>query len=232
MNTNDSNSSTSPSFGVDTTIRIAALDALSVDPTIAVTLLRDDGKILWGNMQAAKLWAGENASLNEYTGRNIRDLHPKEWDTPRQEVLSRVKATGRPVVLRLMWKGKQYFALFRIVKGSLLEHDRYLIVTRHVPSGEKFNLPTESTYDFMEADAIGLGHLDILTPREIEVLALVGQGMSTREISQILSRSEKTIENHRYAISKKLESSSPVRLAEIARQAGLSVKDAERPRVQ
>ena len=60
---------------------------------------------------------------------------------------------------------------------------------------------------------------------------LVGQGMRPREIAQTLSRSEKTVENHRYSMSRKLESSSPVRLAEIALQAGLTVKDAERQRV-
>jgi DNA-binding CsgD family transcriptional regulator len=231
MNTPSAGDNPSSNFGVDSTIRGAALDALSMDPTIAVTLLRDDGKILWANAQSARLWGGDRATLAEYVGRNIRDLQPKEWDQARQETFARVKSTGRPVVLRLMWKGKQYYSLFRLVKGSLLEHDRYLIVTRHVPSGEKFSTPTESTYELVEAEAIGLGHLDILTPREVEVLALIGQGMSTREISNMLSRSEKTIENHRYAISKKLESSSPVRLAEIARQAGLTVKDAERQRV-
>lgn len=218
-------------FGVDTNVRLTVFDALSVDPSVAVSLMRDDGKILWGNAQAARLWVGEQATPQDYIGRNIHDLQPKEWNSPRQDAFARVRAEGRPVVLRLMWKGKQYFSLFRLVKGSLLEHDRFLTVTRHVAATDKEKSPIDSTFDLIEADAVGLGHLDILTPRELEVLALVGQGLSTREISRTLSRSEKTIENHRYAISKKLEASSPVRLAEIARQAGLSVKDAERTRI-
>lgn len=218
-------------FGVDTNVRLTVFDAMSVDPSVAVSLMRDDGKILWGNEQAARLWVGERATVPDYIGRNIHDLQPKEWNSTRQEVFGRVRADGRPVVLRLMWKGKQYFSLFRLVKGSLLEHDRFLVVTRHVPAAENEASLIDSSFDLVEADAVGLGHLDILTPRELEVLALVGQGLSTREISQTLSRSEKTVENHRYAISKKLEASSPVRLAEIARQAGLSVKDAERNRI-
>ncbi len=222
---------TNGEFGVDTNVRLTVFDAMSVDPSVAVSLMRDDGKILWGNEQAARLWVGERATAQDYIGRNIHDLQPKEWNSTRQEVFGRVRAEGRPVVLRLMWKGKQYFSLFRLVKGSLLEHDRFLVVTRHVPTTDKEVSPIDSSFDLIEADAVGLGHLDILTPRELEVLALVGQGLSTREISQTLSRSEKTVENHRYAISKKLEASSPVRLAEIARQAGLSVKDAERNRI-
>jgi DNA-binding CsgD family transcriptional regulator len=231
LNNQESSKPTQSHFGIDTDVRLTAMSALATDPSVAVTLMRDDGKILWGNERAAKLWAGEHATVQEYIGRDIKDLQPKEWNSIRQEIFARVRSGGRPVVLRLMWKAKQYFSLFRLIKGSLLEHDRFLIVTRHVPSEEPTRSPIDSTFELMEADAIGLGHLDVLTPRELEVLALVGQGMSTKEISRALSRSEKTIENHRYSIGKKLESSSPVRLAEIARQAGLTVKDAERGRV-
>jgi DNA-binding CsgD family transcriptional regulator len=231
MSNQDSDKISPPAFGVDTSIRGVALEALSTDPTVSVTLLRDDGKVVWGNDRAAKLWVSETATSKDYIGRDIKDLQPKEWIPMRQEMIAKLRSSDRPVVLRLMWKGLQFFSLCRLVKGSMLEHDRFLIVTRHVPSTEKNYNPISKDYELIEAEAVGLGHLDVLTPREIEVLALVGQGMSTKEISKCLSRSEKTIENHRYAISKKLECSSPVRVAEIARQAGLTTKDAERSRV-
>ena len=35
-----------------------------------------------------------------------------------------------------------------------------------------------------------------MTPRELEVLALIGQGASNREIAQTLFLSEGTVENH------------------------------------
>lgn len=225
------NSPDADQFAVDSMVRSAAIDALAVDPTVAVSLMRDDGKILWGNVQAARLWVNETATVDQYIGRNIHDLQPKEWDPVREKMFAAVRTSGKPVVLRLMWKGKQYYSLFRLLKGSMLERDRFLILTRHVPSSDPAHSPIDSGYEVIEADAVGLGHLEVLTPRELEVLALVGQGLSTREIAQTLSRSEKTVENHRYAMSRKLESSSPVRLADIARQAGLTVKDAERQRV-
>ncbi|MEM9505849.1 MAG: response regulator transcription factor, partial [Cyanobacteria bacterium P01_E01_bin.43] len=37
---------------------------------------------------------------------------------------------------------------------------------------------------------------DDLTPRELEVLALIGQGASNREIAQALFLSEGTVKNH------------------------------------
>lgn len=47
--------------------------------------------------------------------------------------------------------------------------------------------------------------IDRLSRRELEVLTLIGQGHSNTRIAQILCRSAKTIESHRYRISNKLE---------------------------
>ncbi len=47
--------------------------------------------------------------------------------------------------------------------------------------------------------------LDLLTPREQEVLRLIGRGMSRIEIAKTLSRSPKTIDGHRELIMKKLD---------------------------
>lgn len=46
--------------------------------------------------------------------------------------------------------------------------------------------------------------LDTLSRRELEVLTLLGQGLSNTRIAQILCRSAKTIESHRYRIAHKL----------------------------
>lgn len=47
--------------------------------------------------------------------------------------------------------------------------------------------------------------LGSLTPRELEVLRLLGRGMSRIEIAQTLHRSPKTIDKHRAAVMKKLD---------------------------
>ena len=46
--------------------------------------------------------------------------------------------------------------------------------------------------------------INTLTPSEFEILHLIGQGRSSQEISDLLCRSIKTIETHRFNIRTKL----------------------------
>lgn len=52
--------------------------------------------------------------------------------------------------------------------------------------------------------------------KEIEVLRLVADGRSTREIAESLNRSVKTIETHKQALKDKLGADSPARLVRLA----------------
>lgn len=47
--------------------------------------------------------------------------------------------------------------------------------------------------------------LDGLTPRETEVLRLIGRGLSRREIADLIKRSPKTVDGHRESIMQKLD---------------------------
>lgn len=66
-----------------------------------------------------------------------------------------------------------------------------------------------------------LPDLDELTPREREILVLIGEGKSLMDIAQTLYRSLKTIESHRLSLGKKLGASNRVDLAKIAIAHGL-----------
>jgi DNA-binding NarL/FixJ family response regulator len=57
-----------------------------------------------------------------------------------------------------------------------------------------------------------------LSPRELEVLRLVAEGRSTREIAEALNRSVKTIESHKQALKTKLDADTPAQLMRIALQ--------------
>ncbi len=72
--------------------------------------------------------------------------------------------------------------------------------------------------------AVDDGHplLERLTPREREVLELVGRGLTLPEIAERLCRSLKTIESHRLSLGRKLEAGNRVELARIAIAAGLA----------
>jgi DNA-binding NarL/FixJ family response regulator len=67
-----------------------------------------------------------------------------------------------------------------------------------------------------------MGTLASLTPRELEILCLIGQGMATADIAKHLHRSEKTVEWHRVSLGNKLGVSNRVELARIAIRSGLT----------
>ncbi len=63
--------------------------------------------------------------------------------------------------------------------------------------------------------------LDALSPREHEVLRLISQGMSKRQIAEQLSLSVKTIDNHATSLMSKLDIHDRVGLARFAFREGL-----------
>lgn len=73
----------------------------------------------------------------------------------------------------------------------------------------------DSVPRFMQDSA---GGLESLSTRELEVLTLLGQGLSNRRIAQVLCRSDKTIESHRYRMSKKLHITNGPELVHFAIQ--------------
>jgi len=60
-----------------------------------------------------------------------------------------------------------------------------------------------------------------LTPREVEIVKLIGQGKMAKEISSMLNVSIHTIYTHRKNIMKKLQISSPVELITYAINKGI-----------
>ncbi|GAA3031353.1 hypothetical protein GCM10010448_11660 [Streptomyces glomeratus] len=64
--------------------------------------------------------------------------------------------------------------------------------------------------------------LGALSARELEVLALAGDGLSNPEIAQILTISPETAKDHLHSIYRKLGVRSRLQAAKIAWQAGIT----------
>jgi len=64
--------------------------------------------------------------------------------------------------------------------------------------------------------------LSLLTPRELQILRMIGKGMSRTQIAEAVHRSPKTIDNHRAAIMEKLDIHDRVELARYAIREKLS----------
>lgn len=84
---------------------------------------------------------------------------------------------------------------------------------RSVHAGESFIYPTLAKRLFYEVagradkktEAVRTrGHQDSLTMREVEVLQLIGEGLSNQEMAQKLFLSEKTVKNHLTNIFRKI----------------------------
>lgn len=216
--------------------------AISSEPGTGVTVLTMDGRIAYANDDIARMAFGPEARGAGYVGRNVRELFPREWAEERLALLARVVKTGEPVVTRAVWRGDQLVSWLHRIDGDAeasdegeaaepLGGERVLAITRRVGGEADLKRIGLSGLEVVESGVVRLGPLDVLTPRELEVLALLGQGLTLQEIATLLFRSHKTISRHRDALGRKLELSDRVKLAELAWKAGLTVRDAERKRV-
>ena len=94
---------------------------------------------------------------------------------------------------------------------------------RKVMRGESFLYPSAVTAlvrDYVERGGND-AHFDILTPRELEVLKLIAEAHTSKEIAQQLFISVKTVERHRQNILDKLGLRDRVELTRYAIRRGL-----------
>lgn len=220
-------------------------NALVTEPATGVTIVTMTGKVIFINDQSAKIFLGPNAASKDAIGRNLHDMFPAKWVEERLEIFRNVIRSNKPVRLRSIWQGHQHVSWIHHVEAlgedsvepgepsSQSVPDRFLVITRRVSGdvGKDRIVAPDHHYDSRESEVVDLGALDVLTPRELEVLALLGQGLSLKEIAGTLFRSVKTVDNHRAALGKKLAINDRIKLAEVALRAGLTIKDAERKRL-
>jgi DNA-binding NarL/FixJ family response regulator len=142
--------------------------------------------------------------------------------------LSRRRPELRLLMLS-MHDNEQYFfeALKAGASGYVLKSaaDRDLVeACRATMRGEPFIYPAAVTAlirDHLEKASDGEQHREILTPRELEVLKLIAEAHSSKEIAQILVISIKTVERHRANILEKLGMRDRVELTHYAIRRGL-----------
>jgi DNA-binding CsgD family transcriptional regulator len=186
-------------------------------PGIGVVIFRADGTYVYVNDEAARLFHGENPP--DFTGKRIAELHTPEVATEWTGVLSRVAESRRPMLVRTIRRGVQLQSALWPVDDRAGREKHVLCVTRQ---GQR----DVDNLEVHETQYIDLGPLDVLTSRELEVLALLGQGLNIPQIAQTIHRSPRTIERHRDSIAAKLKVRDRVGLAQLAQAAGLELRDA------
>jgi DNA-binding NarL/FixJ family response regulator len=78
----------------------------------------------------------------------------------------------------------------------------------HVMRGEKYLSPSiarKVVFEYLKGTHSGRAKLAELTPRQREVLTLISEGHSTKDIARILNISVKTVETHRAQLMERLD---------------------------
>ncbi len=133
------------------------------------------------------------------------------------------------VLILSMHDSERYFfeALAAGASGYVLKTvaDRDLVeACRATMRGEPFlyaGAVTALIRDHLEHVREGNGRTDVLTPRELEIVKLIAEAHSSKEIADLLVISIKTVERHRANILEKLGMRDRVELTRYAIRRGL-----------
>lgn len=210
--------------------------ALGSDPMSGVAIFGLGGAVIWANPQLSKLFRGPDASPAQSIGRKLKEVYPESFANEVVSVIDQAAASGKPALMRTIWRGEQIYTWVQPIKpepsdsGEVAE-TQVLTISRKVRGDETAkDLFPMVEFEKFDTKVINLGPLDVLSTRELEVLALLGQGLSAADIASVLHRSVKTINTHRESIGKKLKIDDRVKLAVVAQRAGLRLADAARER--
>lgn len=200
-------------------------ELMKLDPSVGFSVVDESGTVRYTNGRAAELFL--KAQPEDVVGKSLRDLFGKDWAEERMEILEQVKETDKPAIVRHIRHGRQIQSTIYLASENDDAEAVFVVLT---VEGEQDPKDPEQ-FRIIESKYAHFGPLDPLTKREVEVLALVGYGMSTQQIADALHRSPRTIENHCDALRQKLSSANRVQLAEFARKANLRIEDAELKRL-
>ncbi|MGH3051317.1 MAG: response regulator [Gaiellaceae bacterium] len=178
--------------------------------------------------------AGDGIEAVELARANEVDLALLDVTMPRMTGLEAAREIHRakpdlPILILSMHDDEQYFfeALKAGAAGYVLKSvaDKELVeACRATLRGETFLYPAgvaALVRDYVERQDGRGGKEEPLTPRELEVVKLIAEANSTKEIAELLVLSPKTVERHRSNILEKLGLKDRVELTRYAIRRGL-----------
>jgi PAS domain S-box-containing protein len=190
--------------------------ALTEDTAVSVLLLDADGTILFVNEQAMVEF---NLPRDQVLGKNYASFFAPEFGEERLSFFQRVCESASTLLVEHTFNGQRRRTTLRPFPADASGSPRILMMCRPAMIHET---PPPAGHQVIRARHNDLGTLASLTPREMEILCLIGQGLATADIAKHLHRSEKTVEWHRVSLGNKLGVSNRVELARIAIRSGLT----------
>ncbi len=196
---------------------------------LSLIVLTPEGIVVYANAVAINGFPGVNQETIK--GKHLADLMPSAWAQERIGYMQQAAQTGKTVPMVDLLSGTRLYTTLRPIEIEHHGHKETLIFITVEPVSPIQLQWIRSQFqdgEIIMAEHIDLGRLSVLTAREIEVLALMGQGLRQKEIATKLCRSISTIDRHRERIGEKLGIKDRADLITIAREAGLEVEDAHR----
>ncbi len=194
-------------------------DLLSDAGAPAVVADPFSSRVLWANGGFAALY-GRGAKADKLPGMLLADLTNDEAAAERIGICREVVRTGEARIVRDLWNGRAMCVTVRpIAPWDGAPSGAILAVFRSVwpeQPGMEGDCPSTQT-----VQNVDLGPLAALSKRELEVLGLIGAGMTNAQIATSLHRTAKTVEAHRTSLALKLGVTTRVELAAVAARAGL-----------
>ena len=133
---------------------------------------------------------------------------------------------GRRVIFLTMYEDEEYLlqCLDAGASGYILKDapaPRLIGAVRDVNAGRKYLSPQvlgKLVDDFRSRSTTGMARGSTLTPREREVIKMLAEGNSVRQIAGILGLSVKTVEAHKFNLMRKLDIHNKAQLVQYAIQ--------------
>jgi DNA-binding CsgD family transcriptional regulator len=202
--------------------------ALCHDAGFAVTVCDREGNIVYANEHSLRFFRWQQAvrlgrdPTREHTDRRtMRDAAPHAAIEERLAFIARVCDTGRSLAYESLVQGIRLFITMRPVADD--EGRRLVMITsRRMNAWERAEDLTDGSTELVEPETHDPGILATLSPRELDVLILLGEGLPHADIAERLGLSIRTVERHRDRLGQKLRATNRVDLARFAFRAGLA----------
>lgn len=234
---------TMPSEGLAMVAERVSWLSLVNDVGADVAVVDTDGRLRYVS-PSPRHWRFVARMDGHLAGRSLFDVFARELAEERLGAVRRASLEHQPFVMIEVWRGVRTRVTYRPMPHEAIPHHGHapshghashtpglvLVVCRPVQDGSHDDDSDAEAH--VHARFNDWGTLATLTARELDVLALIGRGLTTAQIAQTLSRSNKTVEAHRLSLGLKLKASNRVQLARIALRAGLTRRRIEVPAVR
>lgn len=192
-------------------VRKEDLGVLSVVPGIYAVARDESFRQFWCNDAYASM---HDMTPEEMLGKTLRDVLPEALAEERASHMLRALAAGEALTYDQLWRGGRYLTQCFPLEEEAFGHRGWVVVIKPAPRSGA------------EPDAVvhsgDLGDLSPLSRRELEVLRLLGFGLTTPEMAERLHRSPRTLEKHVDSIKRKLGIRTTAGLVRLSVERGLA----------